>query len=213
MLIGSLFDSSRDIRRPIEKVITYGATEEQRLRAEISEYVVTESIDEQMEKLLTKMQAAMDAGGQNEVGVWVSGFYGSGKSSFTKYIGLAFDDRRVDGQPFLKHLQDRLRKPTTKALLSTVAQRFPAAVVLLDLASEQVAGATLTEVSTVLYYKVLQWAGYSRNLKVAAFERKLKTDGRFKEFRESFYGKDRGGMDGLSERPPRGRQPIARDCP
>ena len=49
MLIGSLFDSSRDIRRPIEKVITYGATEEQRLRAEISEYVVTESIDEQME--------------------------------------------------------------------------------------------------------------------------------------------------------------------
>ena len=135
------------------------------------------------------MHAAMDAGGQNEVGVWVSGFYGSGKSSFTKYIGLAFDDRRVDDQPFLKHLQDRLRKPTTKALLSTVAQRFPAAVVLLDLASEQVAGATLTEVSTVLYYKVLQWAGYSRNLKVAAFERKLKTDGRFKEFENLFTEK------------------------
>ena len=70
-----------------------------------------------------------------------------------------------------------------------MAQRFPAAVVLLDLASEQVAGATLTEVSTVLYYKVLQWAGYSRNLKVAAFERKLKTDGRFKEFENLFTEK------------------------
>ena len=189
MLIDNLFNPSRDIRRPIEKVITYGATEEQRLRVEISEYVVTESIDEQMEKLLTKMQAAMEAGGQYEVGVWVSGFYGSGKSSFTKYIGLAFDDQIIDGQPFLKHLQDRLLKPTTKALLSTVAQRFPAAVVLLDLASEQVAGATLMEVSTVLYYKVLQWAGYSRNLKVAAFERKLKTDGRFAEFENLFTDK------------------------
>ena len=189
MLIESLFNPSRDIRRPIERVITYGATEERRLREEISEYVVTESIDEQMEKLLTKMHAAMEAGGRNEVGVWVSGFYGSGKSSFTKYIGLAFDDQIIDGQSFLKHLQDRLLKPTTKALLSTVAQRFPAAVVLLDLASEQVAGATLMEVSTVLYYKVLQWAGYSRNLKVAAFERKLKTDGRFGEFENLFTDK------------------------
>ncbi len=187
MEIRNLFDPSKDIYRTIEKVITYGASDEQRLKAEISEYVVTDSIEEQLEKLLSKMQAAMDAGGQNEVGVWVSGFYGSGKSSFTKYLGLAFDDRiTIDGQPFLKYLQDRLHKPQTKALLSTVAKRFPAAVLLLDLASEQIAGATLEVVSTVLYYKVLQWAGYSRNLKVAAFERKLKKDGRYEEFEELF---------------------------
>ena len=31
----------------------------------------------------------------------------------------------IDGTPFLKHLQDRLHKPQTKALLATVAQRFP----------------------------------------------------------------------------------------
>ena len=69
--------------------------------------------------------------------------------------GLAFDQRvQVDGQPFLRHLQDRLHRPQTKALLSTVAARFPAAVVMLDLASEQIAGATLAEVSTVLYHKV-----------------------------------------------------------
>ena len=189
MEIRNLFDPSKDIYRTIEKVITYGAAQEQRLKAEISEYVVTDSIEEQTEKLLSKMQAAMEAGGQNEVGVWVSGFYGSGKSSFTKYLGLAFDDRvTIDGQPFLKHLQDRLHKPQTKALLTTVSKRFPAAVLLLDLASEQVAGATLEVVSTVLYYKVLQWAGYSRNLKVAAFERKLKKDGRYPEFEQLFQG-------------------------
>ena len=187
MEIRNLFDPSKDIDRTIEKVITYGAAQEQRLKAEISEYWVTDSIEEQTEKLLSKMQAAMEAGGQYEVGVWVSGFYGSGKSSFTKYLGLAFDDRiKIDGQPFLKHLQDRLHKPQTKALLSTVSKRFPAAVLLLDLASEQVAGATLEVVSTVLYYKVLQWAGYSRNLKVAAFERKLKKDGRYGEFEKLF---------------------------
>lgn len=40
----------------------------------------------------------------------------------------------------------------------------------------------MEEISTVLYYKVLQWAGYSRNLKIAALERKIKKDGRYQEF-------------------------------
>ena len=174
MEIKQLFDSNKDIYRTIEKVITYSASQEQRLKAEISEYVVTESIEEQFEKLLGKMQAAMEAGGENEVGVWVSGFYGSGKSSFTKYLGLAFDESvTIDGTPFIQHLQNRFKKQTTKQLLSTVAKRFPAAVVMLDLASTQLADASMKEVSTVLYYKILEWAGYSQNLKVAAFERRL----------------------------------------
>jgi hypothetical protein len=183
--IKHLFDPQKDIHRTIEKVITYNASQETRLKAEISEYVVTRSIEEQFDNLLTRMQAGMEAGGQNEVGVWVSGFYGSGKSSFTKYFGLAFDDQvQVDGTPFIRHLQDRFHKPQTKALLSTVTKRFPAAVVLLDLASEMLAGATMADVSTVLFYKVLQFAGYSRNIKVAAFERKLQKDGRYEEFKE-----------------------------
>jgi len=187
MEIKKLFDSNKDIYRTIEKVITYGASQEQRLKAEISEYVVTESIEEQFEKLLSKMQAAMEAGGENEVGVWVSGFYGSGKSSFTKYLGLAFDDNvTIDGTPFIQHLQNRLKKNTTKALLTTVAKRFPAAVVMLDLASTQLADASMKEVSTVLYYKILEWAGYSQNLKVAAFERRLKKEGRYDEFLQIF---------------------------
>jgi hypothetical protein len=183
MQIKDLFDPSKDIYRTIEKVITYNISQEERLKAEITEYIVTESIEEQFENLLNKMQYAMEIGGENEIGVWVSGFYGSGKSSFTKYLGLALDQSiQIEGTRFLKYLQDRMNKPQTRALLATIANRFPAAVVLLDLASEMLAGATMEEVSTVLYYKVLQWAGYSRNLKVAAFERKLKKEGRYKEF-------------------------------
>ena len=187
MKIKELFDPSKGIDRAIEKVISYGADAETRLKSEISEYVATESIEEHFEDLLSKMQLAMEQGGENEVGVWVSGFYGSGKSSFTKYLGLAFDDSvEVEGRPFIDHLKDRLTKAQTKSLLTTVAKRFPAAVIMLDLASEQVAGATMEDVATVLYYKVLQWAGYSRNLKVAAFERKLQKDDRYEDFLELF---------------------------
>ncbi len=181
--IKSLFDPSKDIYRTIEKVITYNASQESRLKSEIREYIATDSINTELHDLLSKMQLAMDEGGEHEIGVWVSGFYGSGKSSFTKYLGLAFDDDvTIDGTPFIKCFQDRLTNPQTKALLGKVATAYPAAVVLLDLASEMLAGATMEDVSTVLYYKVLQWAGYSRNLKVAAFERKLQKDGRYEEF-------------------------------
>lgn len=190
MKIKELFDPNSSIDRTIEKVITYGASQEERLKAEISEYIVTESIENQFQKLLTRMQDAMNHSGGDvayEIGVWVSGFYGSGKSSLTKYLGLAFDDSvKIDGRLFKEYLSDRFQKATTKALLTSVTNRFSAAVVLLDLASEQVAGATMEEVSTVLYYKVLQWAGYSRNLKIAAFERKVKKEGRYQEFLDHF---------------------------
>ena len=94
--IRSLFDPGRGIQRPIEKVITYQASQEQRLKAEISEYIATDSIEQQLEQLLEKMHTAMESGAGHEIGVWVSGFYGSGKSSFTKYLGLAFDERVGD---------------------------------------------------------------------------------------------------------------------
>ncbi|MEL7499022.1 MAG: BREX system P-loop protein BrxC [Planctomycetota bacterium] len=183
--IEKLFDESRDLHRAIEKVITFGVDQEDRLKNEIREYIVTPHMETEFEDLLTKMQLAMDKGGPNEVGVWISGFYGSGKSSFAKYLGLALDDAvTVDGQPFIKHLQDRFKKKTTKQLLATTAQKFPAAVVFLDLASDMLAGSTMEEISTVLFYKVLEYAGYSRNLKVAALERRIQKDGRFDEFLE-----------------------------
>lgn len=177
-VIRSLFDPKKGLDRPIEKVITFAADQEERLKSEISEYVVTDRIDEQFQSLLEKMQLAMRAGGEHEIGVWVSGFYGSGKSSFTKYLGFAFDERvEIDQRPFLDYLQGRMRSPQSKALLGRVSKDFPAAVVMLDLASEMLAGSTMEDVSSVLYYKVLEWAEYSRNLKIAALEQRVEEDG------------------------------------
>ena len=80
-----LFDPSKPIDRRIEKVITYDTTDVALLRQEIQEYVVTDSIEQNIERLLDLLDEGMGGGDQREVGVWVSGFYGSGKSSFTKY--------------------------------------------------------------------------------------------------------------------------------
>ncbi len=155
MTIKALFDSSRQIDRRIEKVIQYDAMDPDLLKKEIGEYVVTNSMTRSFDKLLDAIDLGMGEG-SNEVGVWVSGFYGSGKSSFTKYLGFALDESyQIDGKPFLYYLRDRFTSTSLRQRLSTVASRHKPAVVMLDLASEQLAGASMAEISTVLYAKVM----------------------------------------------------------
>jgi hypothetical protein len=181
--IRSLFDPNRALNRPIEKVITYQKRSDLQLRAEISEYIVTDNIEENFESLLKLMQTALQGGGGHEVGVWVSGFYGSGKSSFTKYLGFALDRSvKVGTDTFLQLLQNQLKTAAGRALFNQVSSTYDPVVVFLDLASEMLAGASMEDISTVLYLKVLQQAGYSEDLKVAEMERMLEKDNKLPDF-------------------------------
>jgi uncharacterized membrane protein len=183
--IRQLFDPTRALNRPIEKVITYQNRADAQLQTEVSEYVVTERIEKCFSDLLLCMQEAHNGGAGHEIGVWVSGFYGSGKSSFTKYLGFALNRRmKVGDRTFLQLLQNQLAGNQVRALLNQVAATYDAEVIFLDLASEMLAGASMEDVSTVLYLKVLQWAGYSEELKVAELERMLEKDGKLEKFCE-----------------------------
>src|SRR5438045_5047969 len=88
----------------------------------------------------------------------------------------------VGGDTFLRLLQNQLKTASVKALFNQVSTTYDATVIFLDLASEMLAGASMEDISTVLYLKVLQWAGYSEDLKVAELERKLEMDGRLDAF-------------------------------
>ena len=182
--IRQLFDPSRGLDRRIEKVITYARADRDQLKREVTEYVVTEAIESSLERLLDELDRGFSGDG-GEIGVWVSGFYGSGKSSFTKYLGFALDPKiKVDERPFIEWLRDQTRSTTLRQRLATVATRHPAAVIMIDLASEQIAGATMAEISTVLWWKVLQWAGYPTETKTAYLQLMLERDGKMDAFKE-----------------------------
>jgi hypothetical protein len=186
--IRSLFSTARSIDRPIEKVIDYYATEERRLLAEIGEYEVTESVERNLGRFLDVVGHGVRTGQVAETGIWVSGFYGSGKSSFTKYLGFGLDPRRsVGGHPFLDLLAERIPSLPLRQEFKSLASQQPFAVVMLDLGSEQLAASSATSVSTVLYWKVLQWAGYSKVEKVAQLEFRLHREGRLEEFKAAYH--------------------------
>ncbi|MCX7144302.1 MAG: hypothetical protein NT123_25380, partial [Proteobacteria bacterium] len=73
---------------------------------------------------------------------------------------------------------------------------------MLDLAGEQLAGATLAEISTVLYAKVMQWAGYSRDAKIAYLEAMLEKDGKLDAFKKAVEKMSNGmSWDDLKNQP------------
>src|SRR5437762_9778690 len=93
--IRSLFAS--DISRSIEEVIKVDQAADEVLKEEISEYVITDAIGRQYVEIAEAFLEARNKP-RDGIGVWVSGFFGSGKSSFAKMLGLAVEDRSVGGR-------------------------------------------------------------------------------------------------------------------
>lgn len=200
--IRQLFSPRRPIDRTIEKVIDYYAQEEDRLSREVSEYEVTDNIESCFRKFLDVFGEGVRGGQVTEIGIWVSGFYGSGKSSFTKYLGTALDPARtVQGRPFLDLLCDRFPRNEIPAALRTVSKKHPTAVVLLDLGSEQLAESAAAPVSTVLYWKVLQWAGFSKEKKTAQLEFTLDRRRKYVEFKEKYRERYQGEWEEIHNDP------------
>src|SRR5690242_10872351 len=87
----------RDLSRRIAEVIQVDQADEQAVYTELTEYVVTERIKGEYEGLLRAMaEAPYDP--DEGIGVWISGFFGSGKSSFAKNLGYILANRPVLGQ-------------------------------------------------------------------------------------------------------------------
>ena len=95
-LIKNLF--ANDIHRRIEEVIKVDQTDDDILRDEINEYVVTDAIRSHYTHIFDAYRETPNKPHEG-IAVWVSGFFGSGKSSFAKMLGLSIENRSVAGVP------------------------------------------------------------------------------------------------------------------
>src|SRR3954466_16368675 len=131
--IGDLL--TRDLSRKIEEIIQVDQVDEQSVYAEISEYVATDSIRDQYHHLL-KAVAEAPTGPHESVGVWVSGFFGSGKSSFAKNLGYALQNRTVLGSKFAELFKQQLGDTRSSDLLDLINAKTPTEVILFEVAKE-----------------------------------------------------------------------------
>lgn len=181
--IQELFDPSKQLNRKIESVVTFAANSPEALNEEIKEYVVTQKLHDSYDKVITKIQDAF-SDSANEVGIWVSGFYGSGKSSFAKYLGYSFDKSLViDGVRFGEKLMSRIQDDTLKAMHNTLIKNFNPLVVLIDMSTQATAGKNST-VSDIIYYETMKALGVTscNDPKVLEFMLLVHESNKYEEF-------------------------------
>src|SRR5262245_62822222 len=119
---------SRPLDRKIEEIIKVDQGDEQSVHDEITEYVATDSIKDQYHQLF-KAVAEAPSEPHEGVGVWVSGFFGSGKSSFAKHLGYALQNRTVLGSPFAALFKQQIGDTRIADLLDSINARIPTGVI------------------------------------------------------------------------------------
>ncbi|MBI4818899.1 MAG: BREX system P-loop protein BrxC [Deltaproteobacteria bacterium] len=197
MKVHELFQ--HDVTRDIPPVVYFHEQSPAKLAAEVSEYIVTggypetdpryrrvkSGIHEQFVQLLRGITVELNKRSGPELPAsWMSGFYGSGKSSFAKLLGLALDGVVLpDGTTLSDALQARDDSPRRMELVeawNALVKRVNPMAVVFDIGgvardNEHIHSAVLRQVQVRLGY-------CSKSNLVADHELKLERDGAWSEF-------------------------------
>lgn len=176
---------ARDIHREIREVIKVDQTDEQVIRDEIAEYVVTKTIRDNFIEILENYAEAPRKPSER-MAVWVSGFFGSGKSSFAKLLGLALANRQLGQDTTAQLLADQIGDPKTKVLLTTIVEKVPTNAVIFDVATERGVMHGNQMLTEIMYRQLLGHLGYASDLDLAELEITLEGEGRLEEFKKVY---------------------------
>ena len=177
--IGDLL--TRDLTRKIEEIIQVDQADLQSVHDEITEYVATDSIRDQYHDLL-KAIAEAPSDPSESVGVWVSGFFGSGKSSFAKNLGYALENPTVLGSKFAELFKKQLADPRTSALLDLINAKTPTDVILFEVAKEADTRKVTQRIAELMYAVLLRELGYAEDFDIAELEIELEAEGKLESF-------------------------------
>jgi hypothetical protein len=177
--IGELL--TRDLGSKIEEIIQVDQADEQSVYAEITEYIATTSIRDQYHQLF-KAVAEAPADPNESIGVWVSGFFGSGKSSFAKNLGYALQNRTVLGSKFADLFKKQLGDQRITDLLDLINAKTPTEVILFEVAKEADTRKVTQRIAELMYTVLLRELGYSEDFDIAELEIELEAEGKLSEF-------------------------------
>ena len=185
----------RDIGVKVEGVVK--VFDRSALANEVREYVVTDKIEDELKRIVdtfTQVSETLRRGGASRdvVGMWVSGFFGSGKSHFAKVIGYLLQNDPLgaaDGErcidAFVKHLSDSQRGKDVRLRLGEIKLNTQVRTIAFEIKSRQ----SLTNpnsVGEILLSEFYRDIGLGENFVVARIERRLQQRGLLEKLSETF---------------------------
>lgn len=196
MLIREMFQ--KPIDRDIKGVIKVGQGDDENIRQELEEYVVTRELTRHFTDFFSNYKKGI-TGHTDKMGVWISGFFGSGKSHFLKILSYLLENKEVGGKHALDYFIDdhKIADAMVLADMKLCADMAPHTDVVLfniDSKSEQ-AGKQSKDAIVSVFLKVFnEMQGFCGSIPhLADLERNLADAGRYDEFKRLFnddYGKE-----------------------
>jgi len=187
MQIKNMFEKKID--RDIKGVIKVGQSDEENVYQELDEYVVTKELLKHFRDFFNNYEKGVD-GYTDKMGVWISGFFGSGKSHFLKILSYLLKNSTVEGKRAIEYFTDgkKIEDPMLIAEM-TKAGTIESDVMLFNIDSKGSAKVGSGKEAIVeVFMKVFnEMQGYCGSIPyLAEFERQLDNEGRFEEFKEKF---------------------------
>jgi len=147
-----------DLSKPVEEFIKIANDDPDSVSGELAEYIATERIRAEYERLFSAMAAAPKSPHEG-AGVWISGFHGSGKSSFAKNLGYVLGDREVRGvrasSLFLKQVESKQVAGSVEFLNRAV----PYEIFMLDVAAHPSLSTGSEHIAEVMHRILLRDVG------------------------------------------------------
>jgi hypothetical protein len=179
--IGDLLD--RDLSRPVEELVKVGDDDAETVFGELTEYVATDRIKAEYERLLSAMAAGPKSPDEG-VGVWISGFVGSGKSSFAKNLGHVLANRDVNGTPASAFFLNRLESRPVAESVEFLNRAVPCEIFVVDAQAELPAQSNAGQIVEVMYRALLRGLDYAESHEIAELEIELEKEGRLAAFED-----------------------------
>ncbi len=203
MKIADLFE--RDIRRPINGVVKADQTEASTVWQELDEFVVTKELNKHLHKLVDVLVQTVQAGDASAAGmngIWVSGFFGCGKSHLIKVLSYVLENDEHEHEGIKRRAVEFFADKFDDALLYAdlqTAVKAPTDTILFNIDSKADHSKGRDALLQV-FLKVLNEAqGYSGDYPhIAHLERHLDEKGKLSAFHAAF--EEQAGMAWLDER-------------
>lgn len=183
--IKELFKKAID--RNIEGVVTIGNEVEERVFQELDEYVVTAEIVKHFRTFFRKYRESITSP-TSKMGIWISGYFGSGKSHFLKMLGYILENKEVMGLYAPEFFKEKIHDQTVIADLEKSAESNTK-VVIFNIDSKAGAGAKAKPqaIMDVMLRTFNEAVGLSATTPwVADMERELIKEGAYDRFQASF---------------------------
>ena len=185
----------KPIDREIQGVIIVGQGEETNVSQELDEYVVTRELQKHFADFFSAYKKGI-LGTTPKMGVWISGFFGSGKSHFLKILSYLLENKQVGDRRALDFFVEdkKIADPMVLADMRLAAET-PTDVVLFNIDSKSDTGSKQNKDAIVnVFLRVFnEMQGFCGSLPhLADLEQQLTEAGRMEEFKEAFedeYGK------------------------